>query len=113
MSRGGMVFHVRNVSVLGHAMRMRPALKAGLRPLWRDKGTLQLGVDPRRARALTGLGKAAAGVSPLDGSRATAELVRTAGQYGIRPEVVHRVVALLASAGVLDDFPAALRAALP
>jgi bacteriocin biosynthesis cyclodehydratase domain-containing protein len=92
---------------------MRPALKVGLRPLWRDQDTLQIGVDPRRARALTGLGKAAAIVSLLDGSRDTAEVVRTAGTYGIRQEIVYRVIELLASAGVLDDFPAGLRAALP
>jgi ThiF family len=94
-------------------MCMRPAIKVGLRPLWRDKGTLQIGIDPRRARALTGLGKAAAVVSLLDGSRDTAEVVRTAATYGIRQEIVHRVIELLASAGVLDDFPASLRAALP
>jgi len=94
-------------------MRMRPALKAGLPPLWREKGTLQIGVDPRRARALTGLGKAAAIVTLLDGSRDTAEVVRTAETYGIRREAVHRVIDLLATAGVLDDFPAGLRAALP
>src|ERR1700685_4067011 len=92
---------------------MRPALKTGLRPLWRDGDTLQVGVDPRRARALTGLGKAAAVVSLLDGSRDTAEVVRTAETYGIRAGAVHRVIGLLASAGVLDDFPAGLRAALP
>lgn len=92
---------------------MKPALKVGLRPLWRDGGTLQVGVDPRRARALTGLGKAAAVVSLLDGSRETAEVVRTAETYGIRQETVYRVIGLLASAGVLDDFPAGLRAALP
>ena len=92
---------------------MKPALKVGLRPLWRDKDTLQIGVDPRRARALTGLGKAAAIVSLLDGSRDTAEVVRTAETYGISREVVYRVIELLASAGVLDDFPASLRAALP
>jgi bacteriocin biosynthesis cyclodehydratase domain-containing protein len=92
---------------------MRPALKVGLRPLWRDQDTLQIGVDPRRARALTGLGKAAAIVSLLDGSRDTAEVVRTAETYGIRQEIVYRVIELLASAGVLDDFPAGLRAALP
>lgn len=74
---------------------------------------LQIGVDPRRARALTGLGKAAAVVSLLDGSRDTAEVIRTAETCGIRREVVHRVIELLASAGVLDDFPAGLRAALP
>jgi hypothetical protein len=94
-------------------MCMRPAVKVGLRPLWRDKGTLQIGVDPRRARALTGLGKAAAVVSLLDGSRETAEVVRAAATYGIRQEIVHRVIELLATAGVLDDFPASLRSALP
>jgi len=92
---------------------MRPALKAGLRPLWRDQGTLQIGVDPRRARALTGLGKAAAIVSLLDGSRDTAEVVRTAEAHGIRREIAYRVIELLASAGVLAAFPASLRAALP
>jgi len=92
---------------------MRPALKVGLKPLWRDKDTLQIGIDPRRARALTGLGKAAALVSLLDGSRDVAEVVRTAETYGIRAEIVYRVIELLASAGVLDDFPAGLRAALP
>jgi ThiF family protein len=96
-----------------HSVFMRPALKVGLRPLWRDKDTLQIGIDPRRARALTGLGKAAAIVSLLDGSRDIADVVRTAGTYGIRPDIVHRVIELLASAGVLDDFPAGLRAALP
>ena len=92
---------------------MRPALKAGLRPLWRDRDTLQIGVDPRRARALTGLGKAAAIVSLLDGSRDTAEVARTAATYGIGQDAVDKVLGLLASAGVLDDFPAGLRAALP
>src|SRR5262249_61850335 len=92
---------------------MRPALKAGLRPLWRDRDTLQIGVDPRRAAALTGLGKAAAIVSLLDGSRDVAEVVRTAERYGITPKAANRVLGLLASAGVLDDFPAHLHATLP
>jgi hypothetical protein len=92
---------------------MRPALKAGLRPLWRDRDTLQIGVDPRRAAALTGLGKAAAIVSLLDGSRDVAEVVRTAARYGITPKAANRVLGLLASAGVLDDFPAHLHATLP
>jgi len=60
-------FPTSNVSRLRHAMCMRPALKVGLRPLWRDKGTLQLGIDPRRARALhADLGKALGVVSLLD-----------------------------------------------
>ena len=72
-----------NVGGRRHAGCMRPALKMGLRPLWRDEGTLQIGVDPRRARALTRLGKAAAVVSLLDGSRDTAEVAATAETYGI------------------------------
>jgi bacteriocin biosynthesis cyclodehydratase domain-containing protein len=92
---------------------MRPALKAGLRPLWRDRDTLQVGVDPRRAAALTGLGKAAAIVSLLDGSRDAAEVARIAAEYGIAPEATGRVLGLLASAGVLDDFPAHLHQTLP
>lgn len=92
---------------------MRPALKAGLRPLWRDRDTLQVGVDPRRAAALTGLGKAAAIVSLLDGSRDAAQVVRTAAACGIAPDAASRVLGLLACAGVLDDFPAELHKALP
>jgi len=92
---------------------MRPALKAGLRPLWRDRDTLQVGVDPRRAAALAGLGKAAAIVSLLDGSRDSAQVVRAAAEYGIAPDAVDRVLGLLAAAGVLDDFPARLRGTLP
>jgi bacteriocin biosynthesis cyclodehydratase domain-containing protein len=92
---------------------MRPALKAGLLPLWRDRDTVQIGIDPRRAVALTGLGKAAAVLSLLDGSRDSAELVRTAAAYGITPETTDSVLGLLASAGVLDDFPAHLHRSLP
>ena len=40
-------------------------------------------------------------------------MVRTAGTFGIPAADVDRVIGLLASAGVLDDYPAALRAALP
>jgi hypothetical protein len=92
---------------------MRPALKVGLRPLWRDRDTLQIGVDPRRARALTRLGQAAAVVGLLDGSRDTSAVLRTAETYGIPPGEADQVIGLLAAAGLLDDFPADLRAALP
>jgi molybdopterin/thiamine biosynthesis adenylyltransferase len=92
---------------------MRPALKAGLLPLWRDRDTIQFGVDPRRAVALGGLGQAAAVISLLDGSRDRESLIATAQAYGIPPEAVNRVLTTLAAAGVLDDFPARLHAALP
>ena len=81
--------------------------------MWRDGDTLQLGVDPRRAAALTGLGEAAAIVSLLDGSREVAEVVAAATAHGIAPEAADRVLGLLASAGVLDDFPAHLHQTLP
>src|SRR5260370_7293172 len=48
---------------------MRPQLKQGLLPLWRDTDTVQFGIDPRRAAALTGIGAAAALLSMIDGSR--------------------------------------------
>lgn len=92
---------------------MRPALKAGLRPLWRDRDTLQIGVDPRRASALTGTGGAAVVVSLLDGSRDIAEVERAARDRGVPDETTRHVLGLLEAAGVLDDFPAALAKSLP
>ena len=86
-------------------MSVRPALRAGLLPLWRDRDTLQFGVDPRRAVALGGLGPAAAVISLLDGSRDRDSLAATAQAYGIPAGAVSRVLVLLADAGVLDDFP--------
>jgi len=85
---------------------VRPALKAGLLPVWRDRDTLQLGVDPRRAIALSGLGQAAGVISLLDGSRDREAVIAAAQTYGIAAEAASRVLAMLAAAGVLDDFPA-------
>jgi hypothetical protein len=92
---------------------VRPSLKAGLLPLWRDRDTLQLGVDPRRAVALGGLGAAAGVISLLDGSRDRDGLIAVARAHGIPAEETTRVLATLAAAGVLDDFPAQLHASLP
>jgi molybdopterin/thiamine biosynthesis adenylyltransferase len=92
---------------------MKPALKAGLLPLWRDRDTIQFGTDPRRAVALGGLGQAAAVISLLDGTRDRESLIATAQTYGVRAEAVNRVLTMLAAAGVLDDFPARLHASLP
>ena len=92
---------------------MRPALKAGLLPVWRDRDTVQFGVDPRRAIALGGLGQTAAVISLLDGSRDRDTVIAAAQAYGVPPEAADRVLALLAAAGVLDDFPARMHASLP
>jgi hypothetical protein len=90
---------------------MRPALKAGLLPVWRDRETLQFGVDPRRAAAVGGLGQTAAVLSLLDGSRDRDGVIAAAAAYGVPAEAAGRVLAVLAAAGVLDDFPAVFRGA--
>jgi bacteriocin biosynthesis cyclodehydratase domain-containing protein len=92
---------------------VRPALRAGLRPVWRDRDTLQFGIDPRRAVAIGGLGPAAAILSLLDGSRDRDQLIAAAQAAGLPAEAADRVLALLAQAGVLDDGPPGLRAWLP
>jgi hypothetical protein len=92
---------------------MRPALKPGLLPVWRDRDTLQIGVDSRRAVALTGMAGAARMISLLDGSRDRAQVIDAAGSQGIPPEIADRVLTLLAAGGALDDFPASTLRATP
>jgi bacteriocin biosynthesis cyclodehydratase domain-containing protein len=89
---------------------VRPALKAGLLPVWRDRETVQIGIDPRRAVALTGLGDAAGVLRLLDGSREREQVIAAARAQGIPGVVTERILTLLAAGGVLDDVPvAALR----
>jgi hypothetical protein len=85
---------------------MRPALKPGLLPVWRDRDTLQIGIDPRRAVALTGMADAAWVISLLDGSRDRAQVIAAARDRGMPTELADRVLTLLAAGGALDDFPA-------
>jgi hypothetical protein len=92
---------------------MRPALRAGLLPLWRDRDTIQIGVDPRRATALTGVGAAAAVIELLDGSRDRAQVIGAAAELGVPVELAERMLSLLAAAGMLIDYPAAAVRALP
>jgi bacteriocin biosynthesis cyclodehydratase domain-containing protein len=92
---------------------MRPALKAGLLPVWRDRETVQIGIDPRRAVALTGLGGAADVLRLLDGSRDREQVLAAARERGIPAPVTERILTLLAASGVLDDVPAAALRSLP
>lgn len=85
---------------------VRPALKPGLVPVWRDRDTLQIGIDSRRAVALSGMAEAAWMVSLLDGSRDRGQVIQAAADHGIPAPVAERVLTLLAAAGALDDFPA-------
>ncbi len=91
---------------------MRPVLKAGLRAVWRDRDTLQIGVDPRRAVALSGMSDAGRVISLLDGSRDWAGVVAAARDAGISVKTVQRVLGLLAGAGALSDLPLATLNAL-
>jgi hypothetical protein len=82
---------------------MRPALKAGLLTVWRNRDTVQIGVDPRRAVALTGMRGAAGLLRLLDGSRDRRQVLAAAGDLGMDAEAADRVLTLLAAAGALDD----------
>jgi hypothetical protein len=87
---------------------MRPALRPGLLPVWRDRDTVQLGVDPRRAVAISGMRAAAEVIRLLDGSRERQQLVAEAAGRGVPAAVTERILTLLAAAGALIDHPAAM-----
>ncbi len=92
---------------------MRPALKSGLLPVWRDRDTVQIGIDPRRAMALSGMRQAAVVIGLLDGSRDRGQVVASAASHGIPAATTERILTLLAAGGVLDDFPASTLRELP
>lgn len=92
---------------------MRLALKPGLLPVWRDDDTLQIGIDPRRAVAVSGIGRTAALIGLLDGSRDREAMIAAARGYAITAEAADRLITLLALAGVLEEFPASALRALP
>jgi hypothetical protein len=93
--------------------RMRPALKPGLIAVWRNRDTVQIGIDPRRAIALTGMRGAAVLLGLLDGSRDLAQILAAAGDAGISAEAADRVITLLAVGGALHDFPVTAYRAMP
>ena len=93
--------------------RMRPALKPGLLTVWRNRDTVQIGIDPRRAIALTGMRGAAVLLGLLDGSRDLAQVLAAAGDVGISAEAADRVITLLAVGGALHDFPVTAYRAMP
>ena len=92
---------------------MRPALKPGLAWVWRDRDTLQIGIDSRRAIALTGMRAAAAVIGLLDGSRDRGQVIAAAAERGVQAAAADRVIALLTAAGALCDYPASTMAAVP
>jgi hypothetical protein len=96
-----------------HGHGMRPAIKPGLLVVWRDRDTLQIGIDPRRAVALTGMGRVAGLIGLLDGSREHSQVLAAAEELGIPRDAADQVIGLLAAAGAVQDFPAAELRALP
>jgi bacteriocin biosynthesis cyclodehydratase domain-containing protein len=92
---------------------MRPALKPGLATVWRNRDTVQIGIDPRRAIALTGMRGARDLLRLLDGSRERHQVLAVAGDLGMDAGTADRVLRLLAAAGALDDCQAGGSGALP
>ncbi|MFC4032550.1 TOMM precursor leader peptide-binding protein [Streptomyces polygonati] len=83
---------------------MRPMLKSALRRCWRDRESVQFGMDPAHAVVLEPVDGAAAGfLDLLDGTRSAPALTRDAGALGLGPDRVRRLLGLLAEGGVLDD----------
>src|SRR5215831_1157343 len=85
---------------------MRPALKPGLLPVWRNRDTVQIGIDPRRAVALTGMRGADVLLRLLDGSRDRAQVLAAASDLGMDAVAADQVLSLLTAAGALSDLPA-------
>jgi len=92
---------------------VKPALRLGLLPLWRDKDTVQIGVDPRRAVAISGMSGAAEVIRLLDGSRDRDQLIAEAGRRGVPARVTERIIGLLAVASAIVDFPSEVLRSMP
>ncbi|HSV68164.1 MAG TPA: ThiF family adenylyltransferase [Mycobacteriales bacterium] len=89
-----------------------PQLLTGLRPLWRDQRTLQLGLDAARGIVVDGIDQTTARVLVgLDGSRSEAEVLADAAAIGADRETVTRLVRGLRQCGlVVDGEPVGLTA---
>ncbi|WP_239167522.1 hypothetical protein [Catellatospora coxensis] len=92
----------------------RPALLPGLRPMWRDRHTVQLGTDPEHAVVLELPHRSAARLLDLlDGSRTERALLAEMARLGMRSADVHDVLAALTERGLVLPAHALMPAALP
>ena len=92
----------------------RPTLVPGLRRLWRDRHTVQLGTDPRRAVLLEFADPALARVLDLlDGSRTEEAVLRDAAALGIPESATAVLLATLRDGGFALDAQALLPPGLP
>ncbi len=74
---------------------------------------MQIGIDPRRAVAISGMSRASDVIRLLDGSRDRDQLIAEASRRGVPPPVAERIIGLLAAAGAVVDFPSEVLRALP
>jgi bacteriocin biosynthesis cyclodehydratase domain-containing protein len=83
---------------------VRPIVKSGLRRLWRDSTTLQIGVHHDRAIVVGGVGEQTARlVAAFDGAHDADALRGNAREIGLDESVVDRLLSMLTDAAVLDD----------
>lgn len=93
---------------------LRPTLLPGLARLWRDRHTLQLGLDPARAVLLEVANPAAARLLPLlDGSRSEREILERAVELGMTRDDARVLLDTLRDAGLVVGAHTLLPAALP
>ena len=111
------LFEIRSTGQLSdrraNIILMRPALRPGLLPVWRNRDTVQIGIDPRRAVALTGMRGADALLRLLDGSRDRAQVLAAASDLGMDAAAADHVLGLLTAAGALSDLPEGRYGTLP
>lgn len=86
----------------------RPQLRPGLRRLWRDQSTLQLGLSPQHGTVLTGLrGGDDVVLSALDGTHDLEQVHAVARARAVPRSRVDELVRVLGEAGVLLGGPEA------
>ncbi|GAA1825353.1 hypothetical protein HC028_24465 [Planosporangium flavigriseum] len=92
----------------------RPTLLPHLRPLWRDRTTLQLGTDPERAVIVEFTQPVSARIlGLLDGARTERAIFADAAALGVSADQVTAVISALRQAGVLIGAHALMPRGLP
>lgn len=92
----------------------RPTLVPGLRRLWRDRHTLQLGLDPGRATVLEVADPTVARVLDLlDGEHTERSVLAYAGRLGVAEADIRALLDALREAGLLVAAQSLLPPALP
>jgi hypothetical protein len=93
---------------------LRPTLLPGLRPLWRDPHTVQLGTDPAQAVVLELPHPAAAKLLDLlDGAHTERAILAEMGRIGMSGTDVQIVLGALSEAGLVVAAHSLLPSALP